>query len=289
MEKRRLGDRLYLIPGSPNTLYYAEGRGLLVDPGIGEGRGEALAEMLGGRVDVVLTHGHTDHLAAAPSVARSVAAHRLCVTLVESMDARKALVYGGLVSDSFASMPRVELRVFHAFDWGEELAPGVYTVALPGHTPGHTGVLFEEEGVVAVGDALVGEMVLKRYGLPYALDAKRWVESLGVIEGLVERGYTLVPGHGPVLRGDRALRVIEANREAVLRAKGLVEELVSTPRSLDELAVLVTRSVAGRSPSPRSVALNRVTVSSILAWLEDEGRVEPVVEGNRVAWRLARR
>ncbi len=285
MEARRLGDRLYLVPGSPNTLVYLGSvEPVYVDPGIGEGRGEWLASRYG-RGLVLLTHGHTDHLAEAPRVARVVAAHRLCVGLAESWALRASLVYGGLVSRGYAAMPPVEVRVHWVLDWGERILDAVYAIRLDGHTPGHTGYVFEDEGVVAVGDALVGERVVERYGLPYALDARRWLETLEAIRRLGERGYTVIPGHGPVLRGEKLEKTIEANRKAVEEAKRLVLEAVAEkPRTLDELALLVTQRLASIKPTPRNLSLNRVTVSSILAWLHEEGLVEPRVGGRGVEW-----
>ncbi len=293
MGARRLGDRTVLVPGSPNTLIVETGEGVLVvDPGIGEGRGRLIREAAGGgRVEVVLTHGHTDHLAATVELdARVVAAHRLCIALVESSATRRALVYGGLVSAKTAAMPMVELRVHRVLEWGERVEDGVYAVALPGHTPGHTGVLVEDDGVVAAGDAVVGERVLQRYGIPFALDARGWVESLSRLERLVERGYTVVPGHGPIASGERALQMIEANRSAMERAKRLLSELISTePMTAAEAAYRLTVRLSRSEPSVRQLLLNETTVTSLLAWLEEEGLAEPVATERGVVWRAARK
>ncbi len=290
---KRLGDRTVLVTGSPNTLVISDGDGgvLVVDPGIGEGRGRLIAEAAGGRrVEVVLTHGHTDHLAAARELgARVVAAHRLCIPLVESSVARRALVYGGLVSAKTAAMPMVELRVHRVLEWGERIADGVYAVGLPGHTPGHTGVLVEDDAVLAAGDAVVGERVLQRYGIPFALDARMWVESISAIERLVEKGYTLVPGHGPIVRGERALQMLEANRSAVRRARELLLEMLKEPLTREEAAYRLTVQLTRSEPGPRQLLLNSVIVSSLLAWLEEEGLVEPVATEHGVAWRRVRK
>ena len=131
--------------------------------------------------------------------------------------------------------------------------------------------------------------MVERYGLPYALDAKRWLETLEAIRRLGEKGYTVIPGHGPVLRGDRLEETVEAARRAVMEARRVILEAVSQrPMTTEELALLVTRRLAAVEPTPRNTSLNRVTVSSILAWLHEEGLVEPRVGERGVAWTAKR-
>ena len=291
---KKLSDRVYVLTGSPNTLIILSGgdEALVVDPGIGEGRGEAIRgalEKLGaGRASVVLTHGHSDHLAAAEGLG-GVTASRLCVTLVESSVARRALVYGGLVSESFAAMPLVELRVDRVVEPGEKITGPVSTIALPGHTPGHMGVVDEESLVLAAGDAILGERVLERYAVPFASDIRGWFESLSRIEELARAGYTIVPGHGPIVSGERALQMIEANRSAVERVRRWVlETLEARELTLEALAYRATVELSKARVTPRQVYLNRTSLASLLAWLEEENLVEPVVTEEGVAWRRRR-
>jgi glyoxylase-like metal-dependent hydrolase (beta-lactamase superfamily II) len=296
---RRLGGRLHLVQGSPNTVVAVdEGRVLVVDPGIGEGRGRGLAEALRGIVGgeigelgIVLTHGHTDHLAAAPGLLKAVgggwvAAPRLCVGLVESTELRRLAVYGGMVSPGLAAMPMVSLRVSRVLEPGEGLPLGARVLALPGHTPGSSAVVFEEEKLVAAGDAVLGERVLARFGVPFAADLKGWAESLRRLRELAEEGYTIVPGHGPVARGRRAVAMVDANLAAVERVRSYVlEKIREKPMSLDRLAQLATTELGSAEPTPRQVLLNRTALASVLAWLEEEGLAEPVASDEGPAWR----
>jgi glyoxylase-like metal-dependent hydrolase (beta-lactamase superfamily II) len=290
---RRLSGDVYLLPGSPNTiLYRLPGRVCIFDPGIGDGRaeavGEAAAKVAGGSaaVDVVLTHGHTDHLAAAEGLGYGrLLASRLCAALVESLDVRFALVYGGRVTVSLASMPPVQLKVTGTVEWGSQPCDGVEAVATPGHTPGHTAYIIAGE-VVAAGDALLGERVLERFGIPFAYDLRRWVESLETLRELARVGYTIVPGHGPVVRGQRAVSLVEANRTAALRVRDTVLEMVrAKPLSVEELTLRVTEKLGRTELTPRQLALNRTTITSVLAWLEEEGLVEPAISSGGVVWR----
>ncbi len=298
VQVRRLGGRLHLVQGSPNTVVAVEdGRGLVVDPGIGGGRGDAVAEALRElgveRLEaLVLTHGHTDHLAAAPRLLELMGGGRvyaspLCRGVVEDTVLRRAIVYGGLVSASTASMPMVTVGVDVEAAPGARLPLGAGVLGLPGHTPGSIGVVFEEEKLVAAGDAVLGERVLQRFGVPFALDVRGWGESLQRLRELAEAGYAIVPGHGPVARGKRAVSMVDANLEAVERVKRYVlEKLQAGPLTPDRLAYMATVELGSAEPTPRQVLLNRTALLSVLAWFEEEGKVEPVSTTEGPAWRL---
>ncbi|BES82796.1 MBL fold metallo-hydrolase [Pyrodictium abyssi] len=288
---RRIAGRVYLLPGSPNTVIVADsGRAVVVDPGIGEDRStrilRALEELGLGLEALVLTHGHSDHLAAAAGLEAPVYAPRLCLGLVESSVLRRLAVYGGLVSEQLASMPLAEVKVDKPVEPGGSLPGGLRALALPGHTPGHMGVVDDESMVVAAGDAVLGERVLARFGVPFAADLEEWARSLEKLRELAEEGYTLVPGHGPVARGRRAVSMVDANLAAVERVRGFVlEKLREKPVTLDRLAYLATVSLGSAEPTPRQLLLNRTALASVLAWLEREGLAEPVAAGEGVAWR----
>jgi glyoxylase-like metal-dependent hydrolase (beta-lactamase superfamily II) len=292
---RTLGERTWVLTGSPNTLLIDIDDGVLViDPGIGDGRAEeisgALERMNKKLKAVLLTHGHTDHLAAAPEIVSKevkVLAHRLCVGLVESLELRFNLVYGGVVSRGLASMPPVRLRVTEVLEWGAEPFPGIKTIDLHGHTPGHTGVVIEEDRVVAAADAVLGERVLKRFGIPFSADLKAWTQSLEVLKEYAEEGYKIVPGHGPIAEGKRAVAMIEENVEVATRVYEYVYKVLKEkgPLSLERLAVLATRELSQAELTPRQVLLNRTTLVSVVKWLEEDGRVEPEVSEEGVVWR----
>ncbi|ALL01908.1 Zn-dependent hydrolase, including glyoxylase [Pyrodictium delaneyi] len=288
---RRVSGRVYILQGSPNTLIVADdGQAVVVDPGTGENRGtqvlEALRELDLRLEAVVLTHGHSDHVAAAAGLDAPVYASRLCSGLVESSVLRRLAVYGGLVSEELAAMPLAEVRVDKQVELGSKLPGGLVSISLPGHTPGHMGVVDEESRVVAAGDAVLGERVLARFGVPFAADLEGWTRSLEKLRELAEEGYTIVPGHGPVARGRRAVAIVDANIATVERVRSFVlKKLREKPMTLDRLAYLATVSLGSAEPTPRQLLLNRTALASVLAWLEREGLVEPVVGEEGVVWR----
>jgi glyoxylase-like metal-dependent hydrolase (beta-lactamase superfamily II) len=123
--------------------------------------------------------------------------------------------------------------------------------------------------------------------VPFAADLRGWVESLRRLRELAEQGYTVVPGHGPVARGNRAAAMIDANIAAVERVKNYVLEKLRSSGGigLDKLAYLATVELGSAEATPRQVLLNRTALASVLAWLEEEGLAEPTVGPEGPIWR----
>ncbi|MET1101870.1 MAG: MBL fold metallo-hydrolase [Pyrodictiaceae archaeon] len=294
----RLSENLYLLPGSPNTVIAVDeiaNRAVIVDPGIGEDRAEAImlsVSKLGfSEAAIILTHAHTDHLAAAVGLVQKgwgpLYAPRLCITLVEDTVARRALVFGGLVSKSLASLPMQRLRVDYYFVDGNPLPGGFKAISLPGHSPGHSGLLSSEDGVAIVGDAVLGEKVLEKYGIPFGIDLRVMLDTIeSRLRELVEEGYRLVLGHGPIVEGRRAQALLEANAKAIKRAREVLLELLRRkPVTVEKASLILTKELSSAELTPRQILLNKTAVQSILAWLEEDGLVEPVVGDEGVIWR----
>ncbi len=293
---RRLAGSTYLLPGSPNTLLRLveeTGRVSVVDPGASSDRArdieEAVKSIGGSPGPIILTHGHSDHVVTAKALGwRPVYAPRYCIAFVESLWARRAIAYGGLVSLKHIAHEPAEIQVDY-WVMDRNPVPGFRAIWLPGHTPGHTGYVNDEDRIAYVGDAVFGEKVLERFGIPFAYDLKTFVETIEKrISKLVSEGYTIVPSHGPVTEGGGAKALLEANVRKVLELKELVLSILSEkPMTLDKLTVELTERVAKLEElKPRSLLLNRVPVMSLLAWLEEEGRIEAAVSSEGVVWKV---
>ena len=101
MEFRKLGKGAFLAPGSPNTLVIPfDGETWIVDPGAYPDRGEELARGLdkGKRKTVLVTHSHSDHLAAIPKPVELTNAVVACPYL-ESCSARSVEIRRAIMSE----------------------------------------------------------------------------------------------------------------------------------------------------------------------------------------------
>ena len=87
----------------------------------------------------------------------------------------------------------------------------------PGHTPSNISVYVPSEGILYCGDCLVNGY-LPNLDAGSVDDWKIWLKSLDCIADLAPS--IVVPGHGPVARGDEVPRLIESVREVLRNAIG---------------------------------------------------------------------
>jgi glyoxylase-like metal-dependent hydrolase (beta-lactamase superfamily II) len=200
----------------PSTCYLirASGVAVLVDTGIGppglwswrpEREGELVAglEAVGvdpGDVDAVfLTHVHIDHVgwnADAHGTPMFPNARYLIHPdgLMWAFEARADAPY---VQRCLRSLTK--RRLVDDVSAGEEIAPGVVTVELPGHLPGHLGLRVGDEAVL-LADAAVHPALLDRPAWVYLWDqdSKTSVATRNaLLPDVVDQDVLVVCGHYP--------------------------------------------------------------------------------------------
>ncbi|MEZ0248415.1 MAG: MBL fold metallo-hydrolase [Thermoproteus sp.] len=260
---------IVLIKGSPNTLVVGR---YVVDPGTPADRAAEILKAAAGRPTVLLTHYHADHLTAVPEGAEVYAPWGEEM-LVASTRARLFFTHGFYVPD--AIYVGRDLAVSGVVKPGDKIE-GIEAVDLRGHTMGHLGYLVD--GVLYAGDAIFGEMVLKRYGVPYLNDVDLFLSSLDRIASLEPE--VLVMGHGPVAGSKKRVKeLVEANRAVVERALRLVESLL--PGEPTEMSVRLLKELDAER-SWENVLLTSVIIRAFLTKLAAEGRAHPDEEGR---WR----
>ncbi len=170
-----------------------QGPALVVDPG-GDAPAilEALKDVQAKEVAaLVCTHGHWDHVAAAPDLAREVGAP----IVLHEADLPLFLAGGGA---SWFGLPRPTFpQPDRLVKEGDQIALGrlaFQVLHTPGHSPGSICLYCEEEGVLLDGDVLFQEGI-GRSDLPGGSPALL-KESLQRLLALPE-GTRVLPGHGP--------------------------------------------------------------------------------------------
>jgi glyoxylase-like metal-dependent hydrolase (beta-lactamase superfamily II) len=213
----------------------------------------AVAEENGGRiVGQLLTHGHSDHLAAAPLLRQRVGAP----------------IYG------HRDLPGVD----HVLANGDELVLGdatFRTYDTPGHADDHLCFWLASERTLFAGDLLAGTGTVVLSRTPGSLT--RYLASLERMRDL--GSLTIMPGHGPVVRDGRA-RIGEYIEHRNTRERQIVDALLAGPATVDEMVrrIYVT--------TPRQLYAMAVrNVQAHLEHLEGQGRVS--FDGT--TWQLASR
>ncbi|RLG40332.1 MAG: hypothetical protein DRO05_06575, partial [Thermoproteota archaeon] len=221
MEFRGLGKGALLFPGSPCSLIISsDGEIWIVDPGSHSGRGEELARKLDEdkRKRVLITHSHSDHLAAIPRFVELtnavVAASCLESCSARSVDIRRALGFGAKASEKMARVaPALPVSVDECFDPPAELGP-FESIPLPGHSFGHVGYL-TEDGLLYAGDSFFGDKLLRTVAIPYFVDYETSLETIRFLLESVRDYRKIVLSHGPVCEGRRAENLLRENLKSL--------------------------------------------------------------------------
>jgi len=281
MALRRLGNSAYLYPGSPSTLIRVLDGAVLVDPGHGSGRHKDIKRelrKLGLELKAQLaTHGHADHIAVSPKLDAPLFVHRFEFSMTESPLNREILTFGSKAPRGFLPFSAGEVKVHAVFEWSDELF-GLKAIKLNGHSPGMTGFLDEENGILYAGDSFFGEKLIGAVGVPYLVDWASFKESLMKLRGLAEKGYLLIPSHGRPVKGDEAVELLDFNLNRLEEVEKLALEFLRKPMTVEELALRVMNHYRVEV-TPQKLALNLVPVRALIAELYNNGLVEATVKG----------
>jgi glyoxylase-like metal-dependent hydrolase (beta-lactamase superfamily II) len=203
----RVNDRLSVIGGLGGNVVVFDGPGvILIDSGKAS-RTEALLETIASIVDpnrieaLFNTHWHLDQIggnAAIRQLGASLIAH-------EKTRLRLATPYYLPDEDRYHPAEPPEAQPTMSFFDAGSLAVGGETIAygylLEAHTDGDIYVKFENDNVIAVGDAIAPERdpELDWYGGGW-LGGR--VDSLQLLLDISDDGTRFVPGYGPVVDRD---------------------------------------------------------------------------------------
>lgn len=214
-------DKLLAAAGAPtgqlslsvNTLLVRlPGRVILIDTGYGDPRGLMRASLKKAGItpdqvtDVLISHGHGDHVGGLLLADGTPAFPKATVRMAaaEWASLKETAASAKLVA---AIAPQVQ-----PFEPGATLAPGVVSVDLNGHTPGHSGYRITSKGksLLAIGDMAHSYIVsLAKPGWAMGFDrdkplaANRRTAMLGQLAdsgGLVFAPHFPYPGTGHIVR-----------------------------------------------------------------------------------------
>lgn len=184
-------------------VYFLSGReAVLLDSGYAEGDREALDRLLGERdvrVQAVLgSHSHNDHNGNHGYFQKTHGAEVILRDIEAAVASDFSLLtaaYGpGTAWELERELPWMLLRadrVFSASDTEVEVAGRTFgLVPLPGHTPGHTGIV-TPDNVLYVGDAVLSCQVLRVAKLPSTTDWAQDIESKRRLQSMRYPWYIL--------------------------------------------------------------------------------------------------
>ena len=149
---------------------------------------------------------------------------------------------------------------------------------LPGHAREQVGLAWGQ--VCYCADGLFGEDVLAKYGVPFATDVARQIESIEQLRA-TDYAYTL-PAHGGLVTDIEPLA--EVNLRHIQQAAEAVLAAVQPPAETTEVVARVCQTLGLSLRGISQYYLFKSVVKAYLSYLVEGGRVEPRLVGNRLLW-----
>ncbi len=155
---------------------------------------------------VISTHLHWDHCCNNDKFPNA----KFLVQRVELQFALEPLEWSRIGYEKIPGLEPPWYSVWHQIETVEgdvEVAPGISTVFLPGHTPGLQGVLVEGESnrfliasdCVPLYESWAGDETATHIPDGLYTDLVAYAESFKKIERLERLGYEVIPGHDPLV------------------------------------------------------------------------------------------
>jgi glyoxylase-like metal-dependent hydrolase (beta-lactamase superfamily II) len=149
---------------------------------------------------------------------------------------------------------------------------------LPGHAQEQVGLAWGQACYCA--DALFGEEILAKYGVPFGTDVARQIESLERLRA-TDYAYYL-PSHGSLVTDVESLA--QANLRHIQRAAEAVLAAVRPPAETTEVVARVCQALGLNLGGIPQYYLFKSVVKAYLSYLVERDQVEPRLEGNRLLW-----
>lgn len=231
---------------------------------------------------VINTHCHADHIGANAWLQKEfnlpVYSNGLDCVFIENTILSAMALWGAYPPKALQTMP-FSAQDSKVQDIREaDLPPGFEIIPFSGHSLYMFGVRTPDD-IVFTADELCSPYIFEKYGISFNYHVEGYFNSLEKAEKLQAKLF--IPAHGEPFENIKELT--EINRRAVLKTRENILAICKTPHSFDMLLqALFNHHNVSLTFSQYNVIGS--TVRSYLAWLYDEGKIEPAVQDNILYW-----
>ncbi|THF71241.1 MBL fold metallo-hydrolase [Deinococcus sp. Arct2-2] len=292
-----LAPGVHYFPAAVNSVLVEDGRGgaLVIDTGLDESHARKLLRAMTDAglqpTGILNTHSHADHHGGNSFVLKRYPELKIFAPPLEDAVITHPILEPIIL---FGARPPAELqsKFLLAQPSPARLAPEPGLTRIGGadvellEVAGHASMMYAVRvgDVLYAADALFGPEALLKHPLTFCADSglqKEAAARLGKLEGV----RVVLPGHGDPTSDLAGL--VAANLAAYGRITDAVQHAVQAGvATTDELLARVCAALNVTMTTPSAVVLNRAVVAAHLTELQELGKVEMVVEDNRLIYRI---
>ena len=288
----KLGQQSYYIKGFTNTGVYrqSENEVYVIDPGTDENEGREIEEVLQKRgwklKGILCTHCHSDHTGAnaylqgvhsCPVFAYGIEAVFINNSILDLMVAYGGYPIDDIMGSDIYAQPCLCFDTEHA-----EFPKEIEVVELPGHSMEHAGYRLPD-GTFFVGDTLIESRIIRKYPLSYIYNPEDVLKTLENMKSM--EASVFAPAHAEPVTDISEL--IEANTENIYEVSGMVLDLCETPADMEEIANGIFNRCGVKMNCEKYILIMGI-VRTYICWLKKRGRLECLVQDNRLLWRAVK-
>lgn len=293
---QQIAEHVFFIAGANNlgVIANTDGGAIAIDTGIDKDTGRLIRKALdeaGLRLQAIInTHHHADHIGGNEYLVRNLPGVVVAAPPIEAALIEHPLLEPGYLNNGAHPPATLQTKwlmakgvpVQHLLSPGPTQVAGfeLEIVPLPGHSINQVGVVAAE--VCFAADGFFCAAVLHKHGIPFVYHVGKQLASLQRLATLDAAWF--VPGHGECTRRADLGSALAANQHAIERASAAVLDALTTPGTLDAIAVRVQRSL---DLAPAAIPQHAILLSAVaahLSWLAEQNRARQMLIDGTLCW-----